>query len=166
MAMAVKMWDMVRYLAPDSECWQLRGNHDERPMKRILKRAPEYEQWVSVGLNNMFNFPGVFTKSEQRDELIIQLNNIEIMCFHGWALKQGQHLAELKRNIVFGHTHYGWTHHLGQNDTTISELNCGYIANRHAFPMSFTRLRSTQKWTQGLGLWDQHGPRFIPFGWT
>lgn len=164
--MAERFWQNVQKLAPKAKCYQLKGNHDERPLKTLAKKgAVEYEPLVSKSLNELFTFPGVWTQTEERDELILKIAGQEIMFMHGFYLKPLQHTRENQMSTVFGHLHYGYTAFIPQKDNILFELNAGYIADREAFPLSYTRQRKVGRWTQGFGWIDKNGPRFISFPW-
>lgn len=155
--MAGEMWAAVRGLAPKASCFQLYGNHEERPFKQILRSAPALEELLKEPLQSLLTFPGVTTMSGPLDEL--DINGIRFI--HGWSCKPGFHVNYFGRNIVHGHTHHGGVTYQRANGKTLWELDCGVLADVMARPMVY-RSTMTSKWTPGFGIIDGMGPRFCP----
>jgi len=154
-AAAEKMWKNINALAPKARKYQLRGNHDERPLHRLLQKAPELESLCNF--DALFNFPGVETMREERDELIID----DIVFIHGYILEIGGHCRDMLRNVCRGHTHIGYVYMRNHFDRIIWELNVGYCADRDAEPLLYTAQKNFTRWTTGYGVIDDNGPRFI-----
>ena len=152
------MWKRVQKASPKSKCFQIRGNHDERPIKRLLERSPEMHSIYQSAHDQLFDFPKVEAIGDDRENLI--LHNIRFM--HGFRSKLGDHAKHNAMSTVCGHSHTGGCQFLRVGDRTIWELNVGYIADPRSVPMSYTRQRTVSKWTQGFGIIDNKGPRFIP----
>lgn len=163
---ASKFWINCQKIAPNAKCHQLRGNHDERPLKTLARKgAAEFEPMVSCKIDEMFSFPGVITQPDERTELILKVAGFDIMFMHGFFLKPLQHTRENQMCTALGHTHYGYTAFVPQKDKVLWELNAGYIADREAFPLSYSKQRAVSKSVQGFGWIDKNGPRFISFPW-
>lgn len=149
---AQDMWRELGEIVPYADCYQLMGNHDARAFKRLMEKAPEFESLVEDSLRELFSFPGVTTVTEP--ELIIN----DICFIHGF-LPFGKHVERTGMNTVTGHTHRG--------GVTFSpkawELNAGFIGDIHAPVFSYHALRRFHWTTQGVGLIDRYGPRFIRF---
>lgn len=154
---AMDMWERLRKAAPAAKRFQLKGNHDERVSKIVIAKAPEIEHLLDV--HSIFKFKDVETVESERDELILG----DILFMHGFRSKLGQHTVHNNMNTVCGHTHQGGVVYQRLGKKTIWELNCGFIADTNSHVMSYTRQRHISKWTQGVGLIDENGPRFIPF---
>jgi predicted phosphodiesterase len=152
---AEKFWKTVKQLAPRAKCFQLRGNHDDRPLHRILQNSPELELFLSV--DPWFQFAGVETLNSEREELVI--DNIVFM--HGFLTEIGAHCRDMQKNVVRGHSHIGYTYYKKTFDKSIWELNCGYCADRDQIPLSYTQQSKFSRWTPGYGIIDERGPRFI-----
>lgn len=153
-ARAVAFWDAIRQAAPGAECWQLLGNHDLRSFKRTLERLPELEDEVWSSLRTLMTFDGVRLWEDSRMPLQID----DVAYEHG-ALKHGQHLGENGMNTVCAHSHVGGTVHRGG----AWELNAGFLGDPDAQCFDYVRSRLVaQKTTQGVGVVDSYGPRFIP----
>lgn len=155
--MAGKMWADIKRLAPKAQCFQSWGNHEERPMKQIMRNAPALEELLKEPLAKLMAFPGVTTLSGPMDEL--DINGIRFI--HGWSCKPGFHMNYFARNVVHGHTHHGGVTYLRLNGKTIWELDAGILADYDSLPMMY-RSTLTCKWTPGFGLVDRYGPRFCP----
>lgn len=156
--MAEEMWSRIRKASPKSKCHQLIGNHDERPAKRLLERNPEFLTLYDGVRDKLFNFDGVTTQPNERQELVLD----GIMFLHGYRSRLGDHARHNHMPTVCGHSHTGGVCYLRQGTRTIWELNSGYIADPTSTPMSYTRQRTISHWTHGVGLIDKWGPRFIP----
>lgn len=156
---SVKFWQAVRRRAPKAACYQLMGNHDVRPFKKLMKLAPELEDFFSH--QGLFDFKGVTTIQDIREELILNINGQRVMCLHGFYTRRGQHLNANRISTVFAHTHIPWLHHtplLGS--PVLFELNCGFLGDRSTLPMSYTNQRKVSKWMHAFGVVDLRGPRY------
>lgn len=153
--MAEEMWQSIRRRLPRARLHQIRGNHDERPMKRITEKFPEIASLVD--LSHMWRFPGVDTHLDTRVPLTIDGINF----IHGHRTKLGDHAAFTQTSTVVGHTHRGGVAVLPLSDgRTIFELNCGYLADPEHEALKYTP-NKFNKWTHGIGWIDEFGPRFI-----
>lgn len=153
---AEAMWKRIRALAPDAKCYQLRGNHDIRPFKRVLEVAPALE--VFIELDRFYKFEGVELIGDAREELIID----GIAFLHGYRTRLGDHASYMLHNAVVGHSHRGGVAFKQIRGRTVWELNCGYLADPTTKGFTYTPQKITD-WTQGVGIIDSLGPRFVPF---
>lgn len=153
---AVRFWAAIRSALPRAELFQLRGNHDIRPSKRILEKAPEFESLVQSGIQGLWDFPSVTTLPSDREELLLD----GVVFHHGWR-KHGEHFLHNLRSTVVGHLHTGGVVFRRLDDRTIWELNAGYIADPNSVPMSYGAQKRFRKETPGVGFIDHLGPRFI-----
>ena len=154
---AEAMWKRVRQIAPEAKCYQLRGNHDLRPFKRMLEAAPALE--VFIELDRFYKFDGVELIGDAREELIID----GIAFLHGYRTRLGDHANYMMHNAVVGHSHRGGVAFKQIRGRTVWELNCGYLADPSSKGLSYTPQKITD-WTQGIGIIDSLGPRFVAFG--
>lgn len=153
--LAEAMWKNIRSFAPKAECYQIFGNHDIRPNLRLQEKYPEIASIVDM--SDLWKFPGVTTVSDARDELEID----NVLYIHGHYSKLGDHMRYYHKNVVCGHSHQGGVQFWRRGTKTLWELNAGYLADENAVPLKYTKTKTT-KWTQGYGLIDELGPRFIP----
>lgn len=153
--MAAEMWETLRRMSPSAECYQLLGNHDVRPLKNILAKAPELE--VFMDIKPFFTFDGVDTSFDIRQEL----NLDGVLFHHGHYSKLGDHMKYNGASTVVGHSHRGGVHCQNFNEEIRWELNCGYIGDPTTKALGYTPQRITH-WTHGFGFIDALGPRFIP----
>lgn len=154
---AEAMWKRIRAIAPKAKCYQLRGNHDIRPFKRVLEVAPALE--VFIELDRFYKFEGVELIGDHREELIID----GIAFIHGYRTRLGDHANYMMHNAVVGHSHRGGVAFKQIRGKTLWELNCGFLADPSSKGLSYTPQKITD-WTQGVGIIDSLGPRFVPFG--
>ncbi len=154
--MATQFWAEVRSACGRNvECFQLKGNHDERLAKRVLSAMAEAEDIVH-GFNP-WKFDGVQTQETERQELIID----GICYMHGFR-KHGEHVKYNLMSTVVGHSHLGGVVFHRQRGKTLFELNLGFLGDRAAAPLSYTQQQKFSRWTEGMGFIDDDGPRFIP----
>lgn len=153
---ACDMWRALRKAAPKAKCYQLQGNHDARPIKRLIEKSPELERFLD--LSSLYDFPGVTMVGDHREELII-----DGVCYQHGFRKFGDHVAHNGMSTVCGHSHQGGVVFKRLGDKTLFELNAGFIGDEYSLPFQYTMQRRFSKWTQGVGLIDSLGPRFIPF---
>lgn len=158
--MAEKFWSKVHKVSPRSKCYQVLGNHDDRPFKRLLDKAPELEPFFND--RPLFEFKGVITAQSSRDEIILNICGRKTSFMHGHYSKLGDHMVFNGMDTVVGHTHRGGVFFKRYRDDVYSELNCGYLADPDSGPMQYGPQRRKHS-TLGLGHIDHCGPRFIPF---
>lgn len=139
------------------KCFQLMGNHDVRPFKRVLEKMPELESVLASSLHELFAFKGVETLRSDREELDID----GVRYIHGYMSKLGDHARYFLQPTVCGHSHRGGTHFFTNNGKPIWELNVGYVADNSQVPLQYNQTKTT-RWTHGYGLVDEAGPRFVP----
>jgi metallophosphoesterase superfamily enzyme len=140
------------------ECFQIIGNHDERIVKKAMGLLPEMEHLLGE-VNHLWRFKGVEVQGSERDELIL-----DGVCYmHGYR-KFGDHVKHNLMSTVCGHLHLGAVSYMRLGQKTLWELNAGYCADESTVPMSYSRQNKFSKHTQGVGLIDSYGPRFIPLG--
>ncbi len=152
-----EFWATIKKLAPKAKCVQMLGNHEMRPMKRILEEYPAAEDWLKKAIAEEFTFEGVETIFDPRQEYII--GNIAI--FHGYRSKLGDHRDYTAYNCIVGHTHRGGTVFRNIRNEVLWELNSGLAGDPLQKGLTYTP-QKINEWTQGFGWVDEHGPRFIP----
>lgn len=152
--MADEFWAEVKKRAPKAKRKQIKGNHDDRPYKRLIEKAPELEPFFSV--REYFEFEGVETIHDSSAELEID----GILYIHGHYSGLGKHMQYFLKRVVCAHSHVGGSVFANLHSSTIWELNVGYAADKYAVPLRYSPSR-TVRWTQGYGIIDDHGPRFI-----
>lgn len=150
-------WKSIREKSPNSKCVQMMGNHDIRPLKRVLEVYPAAEDWVAKALEELFTFDGVKTVFDSREELFL---NETTIVFHGYRSQLGAHRDYTLLNCINGHTHLGGVSFRRIRGTTIYELNSGVAGDPESKGLSYTPQKITH-WTPGFGVIDQFGPRFI-----
>ena len=150
-------WKEVKRLCPSARCVQLMGNHDVRPLKRILEAYPAAEDWIEKALRDAFTFDGVETIYDPRQELIVG----DIAIFHGYRSQLGAHRDFTLMNCVNGHTHQGGCVFKKLRNETLWELNSGLAGNPTGKGLTYTA-QKLSTWTPGFGWVDEDGPRFIP----
>lgn len=153
--MASEMWTRLRKASPKAECFQILGNHDIRPMRRILESYPEAELFLDF--SKWFQFEGVKLQEDSREELILD----GVAYLHGYKTQLGQHRDHMLRSCVTGHSHQGGVAYRNINGQVLWELNAGLLGDPESKGLSYTPQRIT-RWTLGWGFVDEHGPRFIP----
>lgn len=153
---ASAMWRRLREIAPGARCTQLHGNHTIRPLRRVLEQAPALEVFLAV--DRFFQFEGVEFISDHREEVIID----GIAFIHGYATQLGRHRDFMQMSCVVGHSHRGGVAYRSVRGRTLFELNAGYLADPQSKALGYTNQRMTD-WTQGVGIIDHLGPRFVPF---
>jgi predicted phosphodiesterase len=151
-------WAEVKRRAPDASCVQMLGNHDIRPMKRVMEAYPAVEDWIERMLQETFKFDGVKTIFDPREELILG----SIAIFHGYRTQLGAHRDYTLMNCINGHTHLGGTVFKQIRGQTLWELNSGFAGDPLAKGLTYTAQKLSH-WTPGHGEVDAAGPRFIPY---
>lgn len=150
---AEEMWAAIHKVAPHAKKIQLKGNHDERPFKRMLEKAPELEPFFNI--DHLFEFPQVETVQDSKQELVIN----GILFIHGWK-KHGDHMKYSLMRTVHGHTHKASIIYHMLRGEIIWEADAGIAAATDSVPMGYGGKRWTDC-TKGLLEIDDLGPRFI-----
>lgn len=160
--MSQEFWRKIKNLSPGVKCYQILGNHDVRPLKKILEHYPEGEVFFSI--DRYFQFEGVQTIMDPRELLMIQ--GIGFTHGHG---PMGSHRDATGKNNAHGHTHKGGSHFkvvggsfIGEPKKTLWELDAGFLGDPNSKALSYTPLK-VNLGTEGVGWIDALGPRFIPF---
>ena len=155
-AMGEEMWAKIKAMLPNASLYQLMGNHDIRPLKRVIELAPELE--VFIELHRWFQFDGVELIKDAREWLTIDKYHFT----HGHLGKLGDHCIKYRKNVVCGHSHRAglFVMPMQDRDEILVELNVGYIGDENSKALSYTPVK-TKQWTLGFGLIDEWGPRFI-----
>lgn len=154
-ARAEEMWKSLR--STGARCFQILGNHDIRLIKRVEEKLPEAQTLVRRSMLELYQFKGVRTIEDDRQELIIN----GILFLHGYRSRLGDHMRYNRQSTVVGHSHVGGVVYEQYRNRILWELNVGYLADETAEPLKY-RPQTTSKWTLGLGVIDTKGPRFIP----
>ena len=159
-ALARKMneefWKECKRLCPKARCFQLLGNHDIRPLKRVLESYPAAEDWADMYFKKIFSFDEVETIFDYRQEL--QIN--DDLIFHGYKSKLGDHRDYTHMNCHAGHSHVGGTVFRRIKGVTIFEANSGVAGDIESKALSYTPQKITHQ-TPGFSYRDKYGPRFI-----
>lgn len=153
----VEFWAEARRRSPLTKFKKMLGNHDIRPIKRILESYPEGEDWIIEGLRRDYSYDGVETIFDHREEVIIG----DIAIFHGYRGKLGDHRDFTLMNCINGHSHVGGAVFRRIRGQTIWELNTGLSGDPEAKGLTYTPQKITN-WTPGFGSVDVKGPRFYP----
>lgn len=153
-----QFWKDVQAAAPKAKCYQLLGNHDVRPLRRVLESYPEAEHWIEKMMQELFTFDGVTTIHDSRQELMLPG---DIAVHHGYRSKLGEARDFSRYNSIVGHTHVGGSVFRQIRGEVLWELNSGVAGDPESKGLTYTPQRITN-WTPGFGWVDQHGPRFIP----
>ena len=159
---AEAFWGFLQAYCSNAEKYQIRGNHDVRPEKRIIETAPEFETDLETSVRAHYTFEGVKTIMDAREELYV-----DDVCFvHGYyAGIAGKHAEFNLKNVVCGHTHRGGTVYLrkdGHDGGTIFEANAGYLADPYSRGLAYTMQKRATRWTWGYLEIDKCGPKFVP----
>lgn len=155
------LWSLIRKVAPKASLHQIRGNHDIRPSKLLLERAPQLEPFMNFDSFWNFSHHGVETIYDPREVLEIE----DIAFTHGHLSKLGAHMEALEfTNTVCGHSHRGGVFYRRlKTGRVVWELNAGYLADPFHEHLLYRPLNKFFHWTHGIGFIDEFGPRFIPF---
>jgi hypothetical protein len=155
---ASEMWRKIRAIVPSANLVQLLGNHCVRPMRQIIEKWPEGEDFVKDSFTTLYSFEGVKTIYDPTEEFWVG----DIAFIHGYRTKLGDHARFMNANVVCGHTHRGGTVYFPVGNEQKWELNAGFLADPFSAALSY-RAQKLHNWTVGCGLIDELGPRFIPF---
>lgn len=141
------------------------GNHDIRPIRMIMDKAPEMEEAAEDYMKKIFTFDNSITNYDYRQEMIIG----DWLIHHGYYSGIGKHRDYNMMNTAVGHTHHGGVSYRQircpinpRKFKIIAELNAGYIGDPASKALGYMPQKASTA-TIGCGLIDNLGPRFIPF---
>lgn len=152
-----EFWAKVKAASPGSQCTQMLGNHEVRPMKQVLENYPQAEDWIKEALRRDFTFDGVTTFFDPRQEFVI---DGDIVVHHGFRSQLGAHRDYALMNAICGHTHKGGVVFRQIRGQTLWELNSGLAGDPEAKGLTYTPQRITV-WTPGFGALNKYGPQFV-----
>lgn len=151
-------WKEIKKRSAASKCFQLLGNHDVRPLRRILESYPEAEDWIEQKMRELFSYDGVTTIHDPREEL---KPDPHTLVFHGYRGKLGDHRDYTLMNCFNGHTHLGGAVYRNIRDMVLFECNSGYAGDPESKGLAYTTQKATKS-TPGFAARDKWGARFIP----
>jgi hypothetical protein len=155
-AAAEEMWARFREVSPDSKCFQIRGNHDDRDGKALADKCPELAPFVD--LKDRFIFDGVETIHDSKEELWLE----DVAVLHGYK-SHGAHARHNQAPTIVGHSHTGGVSYFQNRFGTYWELNAGFGGDINSPVFHYRNQKKLHGWTLGLGAVDRSGPRFIPY---
>lgn len=150
--MAKRFWAELRRASPKSFCYQLLGNHDERPHKRVLEACPDSEVFFSY--KSCFDFEGVRTIWDLREELELDGR----LYFH-YRKNFGQNAAHFGKSCIFGHTHREQWKRSDFGNGSVFEYNVGLFGDPNAKELSYTPSKITHWSIGGIAVIDDFGAR-------
>lgn len=153
---AEEMWQKLKGASPEAKLHLITGNHDARPLKRVLESVPTVEHWVQEYWKKLMTFDGVETIYDHRTELEIA----GILFTHGYLGKEGAHRDYYLKNVVIGHLHKGWVQYRRFHNQTFFELCAGFLGEPESKAMTYNNSRMAN-YQLGFAAIDQYGPRFI-----
>lgn len=151
-----RFWKCVQIAAPNAKCVQIVGNHDLRPLKRVLETAPNFEHWAEEKWRQLMTFEGVETKYDHREEFEVA----GILFTHGFLHSEGRHRDYFMQNVVIGHLHKLWVQYRKVRGQTIWEMSCGFLGDPESKALGYTPSKKANM-QLGFALIDQFGPRVI-----
>lgn len=154
---AQNFWKNIYKLSPSSTKIQLKGNHDDRLMKRAFERWPEAAVFLSRAEKSLYDFAGVQIVEDSREGLELE----GVIYTHGYLTKLGDHCKYFLKPVVHGHSHRGGTVFYRLGGKMIWELDTGFCADQSQIPLQYGPVKNTL-WTEGYGEVDSLGPRFVP----
>lgn len=155
--MNTELWAKLKAASPKSKCFQLVGNHEARPLKRVLEEYPAAEDWVQEMMKRDLTFQGVTTILDPREFLPIA---DDIIVMHGFKTQAGSHRDMSLQNVISGHSHRGSVTYRRLMDKTIWELNCGFAGDPAGKGLTYTASKIPE-WTPGFGVVNAFGPQFV-----
>lgn len=158
--MAKEFWHLVQENSPKARCYQILGNHDDRPMKRVAELMPELSSFFTF--KNLYEFHNVNTNLDSRLEVELKINGEKILFHHGHRSQLGAHMRFYQQSTVVGHSHRGGVVYQKLDKRVIYEMNCGFLGDQNAGPLQYGP-QARKNWTLGLGIIDSLGPRFVPY---
>lgn len=153
---AEEMWRELQKQVPGAKCHLITGNHDLRPLKRVLETAPMFEHWAEEIWRKLMTFDGVETIYDHRTELEIA----GILFTHGFLGKEGAHRDYYLKNVCIGHLHKGWVQYRRFHGQAFFEVCAGFLGEPESKALTYNNSKLAN-YQLGFAAIDQFGPRFI-----
>lgn len=150
------LWKSLKEAAPKAICYQMIGNHDTRPLKRVLESAPTMEHWIQGYFKQLMSFDGVNTILDPREELEIS----GIIFTHGFLGGEGKHRDFYLKNVVLGHLHKLWVQYRRFHGQSFFELCVGFLGEPESKGLTYTPSKA-MNYQLGFASIDQFGPRCV-----
>lgn len=150
-------WSELRRRLPNCRLVCMLGNHDVRPLKRIMEHTPTMEPMIRKTLRDIYTFDGVETIHDPRE--FLQVGDCTI--HHGYSSRPGGHIGRMGNN-AHGHSHKGGLLTRRTPDGWRFELDVGYHGAPEAKAFTYTATK-TPGWTRGVGALGELGPIWVPF---
>lgn len=150
-----KVFQSLKRVAPKTKIYNLLGNHNLRPVKRLIESAPELMPFFDF--DSYFKFPESEFVNDPREPLIIGG-----IAFHHGFMKQYSHMVKFQKPTVCAHTHNGGLLYQKVQGKWLWELNAGYAGNPSKPCFNYTPVREPN-WTRGVGYISEWGPHWLPF---
>lgn len=152
---AWEMWAQIKQKCPRAELVQLMGNHDERPYKRAVDRTPELMHIVAPAFQALYEFKGVKTIHGASNDFEKQ----GVVFTHGYLSGPAAHARCVDMPVVRGHSHRGGVTWVREG---LWELDAGFLGAYDSPVFGYSSWKRAYRMTRGMGIIDEHGPRFIP----
>lgn len=153
---AEEFFSSLKKICPDAKIHLLVGNHDLRPMKRVLESAPTIEHWAEKQFTELMTFPDVETHLDHREELEIG----GILFTHGFLHREGAHRDYYLQSCVIGHLHKLWVTHRRVRGDQLFEMCAGFIGDPFSKALTYTPSKKAN-YQLGFGWIDEFGARVI-----
>lgn len=153
---AEEFFATLKKICPKAKIHLLVGNHDLRPLKRVLETAPTIEHWAEQIFTQLMTFPDVETQFDHREELEIG----GILFTHGFLTKEGAHRDYYLQSVVIGHLHKLWVQYRRVRSQQIFEMCAGFIGDPFSKALTYTPSKKAN-YQLGFGWIDQFGARVI-----
>lgn len=156
--LAEKFFIEMRRICPNAEIFLLNGNHDVRPLRRILERDPASEFLIRNEVKKIFTFDGVTTLYDPRDHLLIQGEHADqdIVAHHGFGAA-GSHRDKMISHFVRGHDHRQYILSKTTAYGPIIEMSCGLFGDPTTKCFGYTPMK-IENWQRGWAWWNEWGP--------
>jgi predicted phosphodiesterase len=153
---AEKFFRDLRRVCPNAKIHLLVGNHDLRPLKRVLEVLPSVEHWAQKIFKDLMTFEGVITHLDHREELEIG----DILFTHGFLHREGAHRDYYLQSVVIGHLHKLWAQYRRVRGQQIFEMCVGFIGDPESKALTYTPSKKAN-YQLGFGWIDEFGCRVI-----
>lgn len=153
---AEEFFSTLKKICPKAVIHLMVGNHDLRPLKRVIEASPTIEHWAEQIFTQLMTFPDVTTHFDHREELEIG----GILFTHGFLTKEGAHRDYYLQSVVIGHLHKLWVSFRRVRGDQIFEMCAGFIGDPFSKALTYTPSKKAN-YQLGFGWIDEFGARVI-----
>lgn len=155
--MAIDLWDKINKLSPKSEKYQLWGNHDQRIIRRLYEKAPEFASLFKDPVQSLYHFNNVTDVGPYGSELKIRIRTDDVQEYqdiyllHGVYVGPKSHMTRYGDSVIRAHSHKASINYQGYcSGKKVFELDAGCVVDKDKLAFKYAKTFDPG-WVPGFG---------------